>query len=228
MINETQRTQIDKDEASFVIMLTAKAREYYNVNADLRLYHNFDHAGKDVANAVHTLTDNNPSLALLISAIWHDAVYFPNAGADANERCSSAALGIEARKIARSVELSKEIKDSVNKAQDLIEYTAIEYHFHRQRIGGELAVLLDADLSSLAAHYGRFVDSQHNIIRENGGEVNAENCKKSAQFLSSFLRCRKNIYHTDKARELWEASARVNIATWMEQNGVDPNGDSEY
>ena len=97
---------------------------------------------------------------------------------------------------------------------------------HRQRIGGELAILLDADLSSLAAPYGKFVENQHNIIRENGGEVNAENCKKSAKFLSSFVRCRKNIYHTDKARELWEASARVNIATWMETNEAD-FGDDE-
>lgn len=174
-----------------------------------------------VVQAVNELTAYDPSLALLIAAQWHDAVYFPNAGSDANERCSSAALGIVARDIARSVELSKEHKDAVNKAQDLIEYTAVEYHFHRQRIGGELAILLDADLSSLAVPYPKFVDNQHYIIQENGGVITAENCKKSAQFLSGFLRCRKNIYHTDKARELWEDKARANIMQWCETNEVD-------
>ena len=199
--------------------------DYYMVNSWLRHYHNTMHA-TNVVIGVNELTGYDPSLALLIAAQWHDAVYFPNAGSDANERCSSAALGIEARNIARSVELTREQKDSVNKAQDLIEYTCVEYHLHRNRIGGELGILLDADLSSLAAPYATFHDNQHNIIMENGGEITVENCKKSAEFLRSFLRCRKNIYHTDKGRELWEASARVNIATWMETNGVTL-GDNE-
>jgi predicted metal-dependent HD superfamily phosphohydrolase len=194
--------------------------DHYMVNAALRMYHNTMHATL-VVQAVNELTGYDPSLALLIAAQWHDAVYFPNAGSDANERCSSAALGIAARELARSVELSKEQKDAVNKAQDLIEYTAVKYHLHETRIGGELGILLDADLSSLAAPYGKFVDNQHYIIQENGGVITAENCKKSAEFLRHFLKCRKYIYHTDKARELWESKARVNIATWMETNEVE-------
>ena len=195
--------------------LVTVAQQYYDVNADLRLYHSSLHAA-NVLSAVHELTDNDPDIALILAAVWHDAVYFPAAGADANERCSSAALGIEARKIARSVEFTQEQKDAVNKAQDLIEYTAVKYHLHDNRITGELAVLLDADLSSLAAPLDQFTENQHNIIQENGGEVNAENCIKSAEFLSMFLRCRKRIYHTDKARELWEDQARENIARWCQ------------
>jgi predicted metal-dependent HD superfamily phosphohydrolase len=199
--------------------------DHYMVNAALRGYHNTMHATM-VVQAVNELTGYDPSLALLIAAQWHDAVYFPNAGSDANERCSSAALGIAARELARSVEFTQEQKDAVNKAQDLIEYTSVEYHLHRNRIGGELAILLDADLSSLAAPYGRFVDNQHYIIQENGGVITAETCKLSAMFLGRFLRCRKYIYHTEKGRELWETIARVNIATWMETNEVD-FGDEE-
>jgi predicted metal-dependent HD superfamily phosphohydrolase len=219
MTNEITRTITDKNEVSFVIALTTKAHEYYNIMGEVRFYHNYEHASI-VTKAAHTLTNNEPSLALLIAAIWHDAVYFPNAGSDANERCSSAALCNEARKIARSVELSKETKDAVNKAQDLIEYTSVKNHLYHGRIGGELGILLDADLSSLAAPYGKFVDHQHNIIQENGGLITAETCKQSAQFLSQFLKCRKNIYHTDKGRELWETNATLNIVTWMETNGV--------
>jgi predicted metal-dependent HD superfamily phosphohydrolase len=216
MTNEITRTIIDKNEVSFVIELTAKAKSYYDIMAEIRFYHNLEHAN-NVAKAAHTLTNNEPSLALLIAALWHDAVYFPNAGSDANERCSSAALCNEARKIARSVELSKEVKDSVNKAQDMIEYTSVKNHLYHGRIGGELGILLDADLSSLAAPYGKFVENQHNIIRENGGAITAETCKQSAEFLMHFLTCRKHIYHTEKGRELWEEKARKNIAIWYEQ-----------
>jgi predicted metal-dependent HD superfamily phosphohydrolase len=227
MTNEITRTITDKNEVSFVIALTTKAHEYYNIMGEVRFYHNYEHASI-VTKAAHTLTNNEPSLALLIAAIWHDAVYFPNAGSDANERCSSAALCNEARKIARSVELSKETKDAVNKAQDLIEYTAVKYHMHETRIGGELAILLDADLSSLAVPYSRFVDNQHNIIRENGGVVNPENCKKSAEFLVQLSKCRKYIYHTDKARELWEDKAQSNILDWRNVNDIGGiHGDEE-
>lgn len=194
--------------------------DYYMVNAELRKYHSAAHAF-NVVQGVNELTDHNPSVALIIAALWHDAVYFPNAGSDANERCSSAALGIEARKIARSVELSKDLKDAVNDAQEMIENTAVKYHLHDRQIGGELAILLDADLASLAASAGQFYNNQLNIIIENGGEVNAVNCKKSAEFLRQFLRCRPYIYHTDKGRELWETKARDNIVGWCTPNNVE-------
>ena len=189
--------------------------DYYVVNFALRKYHSANHA-VDVVKAVHMLTDGKPSIALTLAAQWHDAVYFPNAGSDANERCSSAALGIEARRIATSVELSKEHKDAVNTAQDLIEQTHVGMHLRsgfEGAITGELAILLDADLSTLASTWEDFLQNQANIIEENGGVVNDESYKKCAEFLRSFLRCRKYIYHTDKARELWEAKAVHNIRT---------------
>jgi predicted metal-dependent HD superfamily phosphohydrolase len=196
------------------------------VNAALRGYHNTMHATL-VVQAINELTGFDPSMALIIAGQWHDAIYFPNAGSDANERCSSAALGIAARELARSVEFTQEQKDAVNKAQDLIECTSVEYHLHDRRIGGELAILLDADLSSLAARYDHFIDNQHYIIQENGGVITVENCKKSAEFLRRFLQCRKHIYHTDKGRELWAMKARTNIVQWCTDNGVDPDGDEE-
>ena len=218
-ITELLRSSETNNNLSHVIMLTSTAKKYYDVNADLREYHNFEHAN-NVAKAVHMLTANEPSSALIIAAIWHDAVYFPGAGSDANERCSSTALGIEARNIARGTELSKELKDAVNAAQDLIEYTSMQQHMHYSRISGDLAVLLDADLRSLATEkFEDFVVVQECIIRENNGCV-PDDYNESAQFLSKFLRCRDFIYHTDKAREMWEHRARLNITRYCNEHGV--------
>jgi predicted metal-dependent HD superfamily phosphohydrolase len=173
------------------------------------------------------LTGYDPSLALLIAAQWHDAVYFPNAGSDANERCSSAALGIAAHELARSVEFTQEQKDAVNKAQDLIENTHIAVHLRRDFEGpikGELAILLDANLASLASDWDKFAELQSNIIRENSGTV-PDDFGNSAKFLVSFLRCRKFIYHTAKGRELWEDKAKANITRWCTENGVSIKDD---
>lgn len=197
--------------------------DYYVVNFGLRKYHSAAHAS-DVVSAVNELTDHNPSIALILAAQWHDAVYFPNAGSDANERCSSAALGIEARNIARGVDLSRELKDAVNQAQELIENTSVGVHLtskYEGAITGSLAILLDADLSSLAAPWEQFLQNQANIITENGGTVDDSSYRKCAEFLRSFLICRPYIYHTDAARALWEKSAVENIQRLCRNTAVE-------
>ena len=206
--------------------------DYYMVNAKLREYHNTLHATM-VVHYVNVLTDFDPSLSLIVAAQWHDAVYFPGAGSDANERCSSTALGIAARDLARSAEFTQEQKDAVNKAQDLIENTSVAVHLMSQHeiplsglaSKGELAILLDADLASLASDWDKFVELQSNIIRENGGTV-PDDYGNSAKFLVSFLRCRKFIYHTEKGRELWEEKAKANITRWCSENGVKIKDDT--
>lgn len=189
------------------------APTYYAVGGGDRWYHNWAHAYR-VAGTVTEMTKNQASDALVIAAWWHDAVYFPGAGADANERCSSAALGLEARRLDFFNPLSKEEKDAVNDAQVLIQHTCIEDHLHPNRIAGDLAVLLDADLSSLADLYDKFLESQQNIIKEMGGTW-PESQPESAAFLKNFLECRDFIYHTDYGREHWEAAARANIEKYL-------------
>lgn len=196
--------------------------DYYLVNTTLRAYHNAEHAS-DVVRAVNVLTNNQPSIALTLAAQWHDAVYFPNAGSDANERCSSCALGIEARNIAAQVDLSRDLKDAVNSAQDLIENTSVNVHLtskYEGAITGELAILLDADLSSLAVPWEQFLQNQANIITESGGTVDDTSYSKCAEFLRMFLMCRPYIYHTEAARALWEKSAVENIQQLCNNTGV--------
>lgn len=202
------------------------ATDHYRVNTKLRIYHNIEHADA-VVEGINKLTEHNPSLALVIAGLWHDAIYFPSAGSDANERCSSTALGIDARNVAQSVELTQDEKNAVNAAQDMIEQTHVAVHLRRDyegAINGELAILLDADLHALAAPYDVFLQNQNNIILENGGSVKTDQ-KRSAEFLVHFLQCREYIYHTEKGRELWEYAARANITKYCNENKVAINAE---
>lgn len=97
--------------------------DYYAVNAKLRKYHNGNHA-VNVVRGVNILTDFNPSMSLIVAAQWHDAVYFPQAGSDANERCSAQALAIESR----SLNLSPQHKATISAACDLIKQTHVNVH----------------------------------------------------------------------------------------------------
>lgn len=186
--------------------LINKAREYYDFNWTERYYHNWGHAVA-VVNSVQ-IVDLNPSKELILAAYWHDAVYIPGAGRDANERCSAAALVLSAR--SDHLYQTAESKDIIEKAMWLIQHTSVEHHLSKEPITGDLATLLDADLSSLAVSYDQFVHNQINIINENGGTY--ENSKgESATFLNQFLGRREFIYHTSAARLNWEAQARKNI-----------------
>jgi predicted metal-dependent HD superfamily phosphohydrolase len=187
--------------------LCNQAESWYRFNDANRQYHNWQHA-RDVVKRLWKM-DNDPKDETLLAAYWHDAVYVPKAGSDANERCSAAALGCAARSYN-----DKETLDTVSKAQDLILYTKLETHLHENRIVGELAKLLDCDLGSLAYPYDEFIHIQRNIIHEQGGTVE-DNTVDSQKFLTMFLECREFIYHTDYGREHWEDIAKSNIKRYL-------------
>lgn len=201
--------------------LSHSAKRWYDFNLSVRKYHNWDHACRVVSNC-YKLTDNNPSDALILAAWWHDAVYVPGAGSDANERCSAAALGAAAQQLNKVRQANKvllfsdALKTDVNMAQQLVQYTKVENHLHDRALTGDIAILLDADLGSLADPYADFYQTQENIVEENGGTM-TEHKEKSAEFLHQFLTCRPSIYHTDYAREHWEKAARVNIARYCNE-----------
>lgn len=192
------------------------ASDWYNFDSRTKKYHNLHHA-LNVVKAVYELTDI-PSLSLLFAAKWHDAVYIPKAGGDSNERCSAAALNV-------CYQRQREFESQGNMmviegAQDLIVNTDIETHLSAERIPqSDLAILLDADLCALALPYKEFIQNQKNIIEENFGTFEADK-QKSAAFLGQFLSVRTSIYHTDKAREMWEAYARNNIHHYLNDCGL--------
>jgi predicted metal-dependent HD superfamily phosphohydrolase len=189
-------------------LLHATANVRYNVDKDLRIYHSLAHA-LSVMDAVQQINPDAP-LHLVVAALYHDAVYVPGAGKDANELCSAAALAVDWDKCrfdkAHPVLLP---------AQDLIRRTSVNSHLSPMAPDPEeladIATLLDADLSALASDLDVFVQLQCCIIAENGGIVDEESLGKCAAFLKQFLEVRDNIYHTEYARTNWEAKARFNI-----------------
>lgn len=181
----------------------------YSVDEHLRHYHNIHHA-LYVLTSLCDLVDDVP-VHLAVAALYHDAVYVPGAGSDANELCSSAALEIDWN------DINAGPHSVLIQSQRLIRSTDVCTHLMSTEADGDLAVLLDADLHSLASPWELFVLNQHNIIRENGGELTNENFIKCGEFLRRFLSGRSHIYHTDIAREKWEAAARANITKWCIQ-----------
>lgn len=194
-------------------ILMSKAEEYYRHMEKSKFYHNYEHA-LFVVEMVKKLT-TSPSHALLLAAMYHDAVYIPKAGSDANERCSAALLENIYDKYRRLELRDHEVNENIiNHATDLIRNTHVTNHLSSIRLEGDLAILLDADLSSLAVDYLSFRTNQNRIIIENYGIVERDN-QKSKEFLKQFLTCREFIYHTDKAREIFESQARKNIQQYI-------------
>jgi predicted metal-dependent HD superfamily phosphohydrolase len=181
-----------------------KAFVRYSVNADIRKYHNFGHA-MAVVNQVEILSNGQSSLELVLAALYHDAIYMP--GAPGNEEQSAEVLGIDAEEAGISMY-------AVERSQDMIRATKISDHMTNKRLIGSQAILMDADLYSLSVPYSEFVQNQHNIIQENGGELVPENFKKSAEFLTKLAYSRDKLYHTDGARYRWEEFAQSNIRKW--------------
>lgn len=188
--------------------LSNAAESWYRFNDSAKHYHNWKHA-LFVVKSLWKM-DNDPDDATLLAAYWHDAVYVPKAGSDANERCSSAALGNAAMQY-NDNETIRIVED----AKELILYTTVDVHLNtRKRLGGSVAKLLDSDLASLANPYDEFVSAQRDIIREQGGTVELHT-EDSQDFLENFLECREYIYHTDYGREHWEDIAKSNIKRYI-------------
>lgn len=201
------------------------AQKRYKVDWQLRQYHNWEHA-LDVYMYAIELQGGNADLELELAALYHDAVYVPGAGSNANELCSAAALKVDALKCGFDISV-------IEKAQQLIRQTSINFHLitpiemaklhpsdKSELENKQLAVLLDADLASLAREWDRFVKKQIDILTENGADDTPENRAKSALFLKQFLTCRDKIYHTEFARKHYEAAARENITRWIAENSI--------
>lgn len=188
--------------------LLGSAATRYAVDLNLREYHNFEHAIK-VLDAVLEI-DPHAGQELYLAALYHDAVYVPKAGEDANERCSAAALLVDSREKGFSAEVLQE-------AADLIIKTSVAWHLHGLALDPKLRTLLDADLKSLSAPWSEFCDNQLAIIREMGATVTSETVSMSAKFLQQFLKVRNQIYRTAYAREHWEQQARQNILRFVKE-----------
>jgi predicted metal-dependent HD superfamily phosphohydrolase len=168
----------------------------------VRQYHNVTHANEVADYCIN----NGASQAVILAAMYHDAVYNP--GSDMNEEESAMALEIDYRHV-RGI-TGKNFGNLIDRAKFLIRHTRVSIHLHSEWIKDpELALILDADLIGLGCEYPKFLENQKNILREN--QLSDTELHLSANFLSKFLTCRDIIYHTANARELFELRARENI-----------------
>lgn len=191
----------------------SQAKNHYLYMEESRLYNAHRHA-LFVVETVKKLT-NNPSHALLLAAMYQDAVCVPKAGSDANERCSAAVLE-NVYMSYRYLYMHSEEEDekTIDEAKELISQTHIDIHLSSYRQEGDLAILLDADLASLADDYQSFRTKQNRIMLENYGSLE-HNSQENKNFLEQFLYLRDFIYHTEKARDIFEQNARKNIRRYI-------------
>lgn len=170
-----------------------------------RYYHTIGHA-RDVAYLSETWAINlkfttAEVVTCFVAGMWHDAVY--KVGELDNEELSAQAL--------------LELHPHMQVAADIIRKTTIMDHlspnitFENDPL---TAVVLDADLRSLADEYDVFVRHQVNIAKEHGlSKITAQHCK----FLTQFL-VKDKIYRTPTAAHL-EELARENINRLNEEFG---------
>lgn len=198
-------------------ILWSYARLWYEIPVN-RKYHTWLHAREVAHHAVlcapkEMQESERHRSTLVLAGLWHDAVYVPRAPNDMNEMMSARALKYEGHSYSE-VPRTVEDLEIVDNAAKLIEYTTISWHLTKEtdiiKAMPMVGALLDADLRNLALDYPFFEGLQTEILDEMLLDKSNENMKHSAQFLMQFLE-REFIYHTEYAREQWEAKARANI-----------------
>lgn len=219
-------------EESGMIHAIPLASTYYQMDDMLRHYHNLQHAVK-VMNAVGDLMGEKTTVAAILAALWHDAIYLTGAKNDANEHASIAAMRINMKRLFTlayapsqgEVDSDTSIIAEITyetillEVEEAIKATIISNHLRADNTEtlGIGAYLVDADLSSLADPYEEFVQHQINIYLESqlisdvtktpGIEV----LGNTVDFLNKLTQARPSIYQTVEGAERYEALARKNI-----------------
>lgn len=198
--------------------IIAAAKPYYEANK-LTVYHTWKHVEKVIDAVCHLAQAAGLSwddtCTLMIAAAWHDAVYIP--GHAHNEDASAQALRNTAKKMYGSMTDSD--MQMVHDAARLIEFTTPTIHglidldaallFNDEPRYKHLQILLDADLSSLAAPRMLFIENQRAILRENF--VQSDELNRSYEFLNGMYLKRGCFFRTDSASNAWEEFAVLNV-----------------
>lgn len=186
-----------------LMLIYNSADSFYNILGGSRKYHSLNHSERVVGTVAKLTGSLSPEL--ILAAKWHDAIYIP--GSKVNEEASADALLYTYKIYETFIPNSSEM---FQRAADLIRKTTVSHHLVEEtRFDGDLALLLDADLVSLADDYDAFIDTQEQILIEN--KKPKTDLKDSAEFLCQFQSAREFIYHTERGRELFEKKAQKNI-----------------
>lgn len=201
--------------------LLLRAEQLYNYDKEIKHYHNWNHALRVIETTSLIMSAEYPDeyhYSIHLAAMYHDAIYIPKAPNGINELASSASLSHAWNYL--------NINDNIptlHRANKLIEATTVNHHLMQNNLldNKPLQILLDADLNSLADPYDDFCETQSRIILENHGDPTKKESRiLCSNFLSTFLTCRPNIYHTKTARSWYEAAAKKNIKQYINDNKV--------
>lgn len=170
--------------------------------ADDRGYHDLTHLSEVFARLDELMPDDHPDRDTVLLAAWfHDAVYesHPSAG-DTNEERSA----IMAERELATVGAPDALVDEVVRLVRLTE---------RHRPGpddynGQL--LCDADLAILAAPADRY-EAYVAGVRAEYADVPDEEFRTGRSAVLRDLLDKEHLFHTEDARERWEAPARANV-----------------
>lgn len=183
-------------------LLHESARRHYEHFQNA--YHSYGHA----CEVYKVVADNDAKWAVQLAAVWHDAIYIPGAPNGINEEMSAWAL--------TQAWTDHSNLPVLHEACRLIGGTSVDNHLMRVNLPmcGQ-ALLLDADLFSLASNYDEFVARQSLIHLENRLQPNTKGSRsRTANFLSVFLNVRPNIYHV---LTQYEQKARENIQRYCDE-----------
>jgi len=163
-------------------------------SADTRRYHDVRHLA-EVVDRLHELTDD-PGVALLLAAWFHDAVY--DGGPDLEERSAQLA----------ETALTGRVPDAiVAEVARLVRLTAS----HRPDPGDLLGErLCDADLAILAAPPARY-EEYAAAVRAEHADVPDHLFRVGRAAVLGDLLAKETLFHTGYAREAWEQAARANV-----------------
>jgi predicted metal-dependent HD superfamily phosphohydrolase len=167
-----------------------------------RHYHSLDH----VAALLLMLDQHGEGLtnrtAVELAILFHDAVYVPTRS---DNEARSAAL---ARERLAALGLPG---DLITRVANLILATRHETERAEPQDDPEMALLLDLDLSVLAADRSVYAAYARAIRSEYATYPDEVYRPGRQRVLGQFL-ARSRIYGTDRLHELWDAAARANLA----------------
>ncbi|MGI5118307.1 HD domain-containing protein [Marinactinospora thermotolerans] len=175
-----------------------------------RRHHTLHHL-RAVLEAVGELAEDAADITAVRYAAWfHDAVYQGEPGADEERSARLAeellpACGVDARRVAEVARL--------------VRVTAA----HRPRPGdADAEVLCDADLSVLGGTPEEYA-AYARAVREEYRHVADADFRAARAALLEGLLAAPALFHTERARALWEARARANVAAEVrELTGTAP------
>jgi predicted metal-dependent HD superfamily phosphohydrolase len=199
------RLGVDDDAAAPVFAELVQA-----YSGEGRHYHTLDHLA-----ALFGLLDRHGAglkdrSAVELAIFFHDAVYAPTRSDNEEQSAALArerltALGLPAALVARVV--------------DLVLATRHGSEPPAEQDDGDMALLLDLDLSVLAADRPVYAAYAQAIRREYAVYPDLIYRPGRRRVLADFL-ARPRIYRTRRLHELWDAAARANLAWELAELGA--------